>query len=146
GAEGRNSFSGETPNSDSFEELAQFLLKDYDDHDQKNGEEPLKDPRRHLQIEVASDDVNTAKNKYTANDEGSPRLARPTEAVVERHRDEDDVNDLRKSDGWKWIYDGAVVHTSRIKYHVLRFEQITLSVIAVACPFADASNLSGRFR
>ena len=95
-----------------------------------------------MQIEVASDDVNTAKNKDTANDEGSPRLARPNDGGLEQHRHEDDVNDLRKSDGWKWIYDGAVVHTSKIKYHVLRFEEITLSVIAVACPSADAVRAS----
>src|SRR5678815_2504526 len=112
GTKGGDSFSGETPNGDSFKELAQLLLKDHDDHDQENSEETLKHPRRHLQIEVASDDINAAKNKDTANDEGGPRLARPNDGRVKQHRHEDDVDDLREGDGWKWIYNGAVTPVS----------------------------------
>jgi hypothetical protein len=110
GAQGRNSFSGETPNGDSFKELAQLLLKDHDDHDQENGEETLKDPRRHLQVEVASDNVDASQNQDTANHEGGPRLAGPNDGRVEQDRHENDVNDLCECDGREWIYD--VTHTS----------------------------------
>jgi hypothetical protein len=90
-----------------------------------------------LQVEVAGNNVDAAKNKDTANDEGGPRLARPNDGRVEQNRHENDINDLREGDGWKWIYDGAVAHTQRVKYHVLRLEEITLSVIVVGCRSVD---------
>ena len=142
GTQGGNSFSGETPNGDSFKELAQLLLKDHDDHDQENGEESLKDPRRHLQVEVPSDDIDAAKNKDAANHEGGPRLPRPNDGGIEQHRHEDDIDDLRESDGWKRIYDGAVAHTQRLKYHVLQLEEITRAAIVVACPSANVEMLA----
>jgi hypothetical protein len=47
---------------DALEQLAQFLLKDHHDHDQEDGEETLKDPCGHLQIEILGDDVDRSED------------------------------------------------------------------------------------
>jgi hypothetical protein len=105
--------------------LAQLFLKDDYDHDQEDREKALKDPSRHLQVEVSGDDIDRAENNDPSHDESSAGLARPNNGRVQQNGHEDDIDDLAECDGREWINSGNT-HKSSIKYHAPPADEIVL--------------------
>jgi hypothetical protein len=73
--------AAEPPYRHLLEHLAQLLLEDDHDHHQEDGEEPLEDPRRQLQLEHARDDVEGAEDEHPRGHEPCLRAAEPDEPV-----------------------------------------------------------------
>ncbi len=70
-------FRCQTPHRDALEKLPELFLKDDHDDDQKNGEEPLKDPGRQLEIQIAGENINRGDDEDAPDDEGCAGVLDP---------------------------------------------------------------------
>jgi len=115
GSQRGNAFAGEAPYGDPLEHLPEFLLKDYDDHDQENRKEALEHPGDHFEIELPGYEINTSENRDTADDKSSSGALRPNYAGVQNDRDQNDVDDLGKRYPSEQIPKRAVSHITELR-------------------------------